>query len=1184
MKKYTLPILFLFLSILCLWLCFIFSSKSYKKHYQTKRLEDLQSFFLKSEQKFSDISTALFEKEEITLTDVTQFSNQDYTILYYQNDELKEWSSRQFVPQAQIERELNLSGQKKDKGYFIPIEDKTYFVQSFEAPTNRYLYFIQELEHNKIIQANSFAGTTPIISFYAGDDDSGLTKEIKNLKGDELKVVSIVNPEKSNKLLELSWLFHLIFSCAFIFYFFKLIKKNVLIISNGFLMLFSFLIFKEIFKTDPFQVLNDFDIFKPNLFANPIIGNSLGLLILNYIFIFLSIYYWYRKRARYTILKKVPKSLQIILSGVLIGLTFFTLSYTCRSLVRDSSPVIGFNPYSDWYTLLIFTLFFFAVLYKFLFDLRLVKFIKKNFNKVELTIISLVATIIALIVLSLTFSLRDTLFLITWQVISFVVTYLLLENTEYKIKQISGIVLLFTLFSIFCAQTLKHYSFEKQKGEIRQTAIKLSLENDENSKFDIESLVMGIDGDRIIQSQIQNPFIPINNIKSRIENKYISDQLSQYDIEYDFIEFFDSLNYRSDIMSKSDYENFEYIANIPLEDVKRTLLSVRFKRKKLDFQDNFYTRLNNSTIQSKALPPDLSYAIFENNQLTYLDGNINEPNWEKMEPLKAGESAFFSGSQETKMYYQKNDFTTILISIPKAVKSNGLLFLFTNFFGFIFFSFLVYIFIVSGFKITRFAFFKSSLANQIQYLVIFFLYLAGFIVLYSSFHVNKRQLISTHQKTRTAIQEKLVNDYKIQIEENRDLASFKEYLEINVPGSPYGIHLFNEDGNLVYTNQPTLYDKSIWPRRVDPVVLNSFNQKPLQSIVQKESIEDHDYFGFYKAIRLRDLDVDGVLYLSGLDINQSVKAQRNTIVSSQFNAFSIVLFSLTFISLIISQSLTNILFKLRRRFSQVDLSESNKYIDWENDDEIGELVHEYNVMVKKLDQNAVLLARGERESAWRDVAKQVAHEIKNPLTPMKLSIQHLKRRVNDSADTEFDAAILKTLTSLEEQTNHLSRIADNFSSVSKVELPNFQVLNLVKQIEESVALYTNRDDFTIEFNNLLADDVSPLIKADKTMISRILNNLLKNASQALVPGRKGEIKISLDGNNDQFILLVMDNGKGIDNKNRAKIFTPNFTTKSSGTGIGLMMSKKIIELHKGDISFESVKGSGTVFTIVLPKT
>jgi len=160
LKLFKSYIPYLFLSLLFLVLSLIFSSSSYKKQYQSNKLEKLQEYFLNSEKQFADISHELFEQDEITLKDLAQYRESDFTILFYKNNNLEHWSTNDFVPQSQIEREIRSNKPTEEKGYFIPIENKTYFIQRYSATRDRELFYIQQLNGHPILQANSFFGNT----------------------------------------------------------------------------------------------------------------------------------------------------------------------------------------------------------------------------------------------------------------------------------------------------------------------------------------------------------------------------------------------------------------------------------------------------------------------------------------------------------------------------------------------------------------------------------------------------------------------------------------------------------------------------------------------------------------------------------------------------------------------------------------------------------------------------------------------------------------------------------------------------------------------------------------------------------------------------------------------------------------------------------------------------------------
>jgi nitrogen fixation/metabolism regulation signal transduction histidine kinase len=243
-------------------------------------------------------------------------------------------------------------------------------------------------------------------------------------------------------------------------------------------------------------------------------------------------------------------------------------------------------------------------------------------------------------------------------------------------------------------------------------------------------------------------------------------------------------------------------------------------------------------------------------------------------------------------------------------------------------------------------------------------------------------------------------------------------------------------------------------------------------------------------------------------------------------------------------------------------------------------VKEYNRAIDELAQNASQLARSERESAWREMAKQIAHEINNPLTPMKLSIQHLKRAWDNKSE-RFSEYMEKISHSLVEQIDTLSSIATEFSNFAKMPSVNNQPIDVITRINDVVPLFAtgeNKRAFHLNFHGLN----KAMIIADKEQISRVFINLFKNALQAIPKEREAQIQIDVLKLNSMVWIRIKDNGSGIPDKMQEKIFQPNFTTKSSGMGVGLTIVRNIIENIGGTISFRTKRDEGTTFIISLP--
>ncbi len=297
-------------------------------------------------------------------------------------------------------------------------------------------------------------------------------------------------------------------------------------------------------------------------------------------------------------------------------------------------------------------------------------------------------------------------------------------------------------------------------------------------------------------------------------------------------------------------------------------------------------------------------------------------------------------------------------------------------------------------------------------------------------------------------------------------------------------------------------------------------------------------------------------------------------------AYALLLSIAIIIAIVITNSITQPIASIGDKLSNLSL-EKNQPLEWDRQDEIGRLVDTYNQMIEKIAFQAKQLKRSEREEAWREMAKQVAHEIKNPLTPMKLNVQYLLRAGDQQDPAQMQNLINRISNTLIEQIDSLSRIAaefSNFAQMPKIQLSEFSLNQL---LQSTVHLYQDQmnEELSVQLE-MPEDDI--WIKADKEQLMRVLTNLIKNGIQAIPEDRKGCIRLQLTSKDQKARICVRDNGSGIPEEIQPKVFVPNFTTKSSGTGLGLAISKNIIEAVNGRIYFETEQNKGTSFFIDLP--
>lgn len=392
------------------------------------------------------------------------------------------------------------------------------------------------------------------------------------------------------------------------------------------------------------------------------------------------------------------------------------------------------------------------------------------------------------------------------------------------------------------------------------------------------------------------------------------------------------------------------------------------------------------------------------------------------------------------------------------------------------------------------------------------------------------------------------------------------------------VNLYDLDGNLQVSSLPLPYIKGVISKKMDPTAYYHLNTKKEVQFFKEEKIGKLNFISNYVPV----IDATGreYAYLNIPYFTSESKLQEEianflvTIIN--LNAFIFLIAGI--IALFITNRITRSFSFISEKMKAVNLGQLNEAIDWKRNDEIGELVKEYNKMVGKLDASAVALAKSEREGAWREMARQVAHEIKNPLTPMKLSLQYLQKSIANKSDNveELTANVARTLV---EQIDHLNHIAGEFSQFANIGNPKNEVVDLNEVIKLVVQLHSIDDRMHIQWNPV-AKPV--MINADRTHLNRLFTNLILNALQAIPTDRTVQINIDETIKNNLVLIKVADNGNGIAEELQSKIFTPNFTTKTSGTGLGLAMSKGIVEQAKGRIWFETKAGVGTTFFVELP--
>ena len=391
------------------------------------------------------------------------------------------------------------------------------------------------------------------------------------------------------------------------------------------------------------------------------------------------------------------------------------------------------------------------------------------------------------------------------------------------------------------------------------------------------------------------------------------------------------------------------------------------------------------------------------------------------------------------------------------------------------------------------------------------------------------------------------------------------------------INIFNPKGVLVASSQPRIYEKGILSNYINPYALKEITERGFKEVLLEESVGKLKYNSVYVGIKANaKTGWPGIVSIPFFASQSESDKQIIELLASILNIFTTVFIIFLLLSYLASRLLTFPLRIIAQKLTKTSLNEYNEPLQWKSDDEIGLLVGEYNKMLINLEKSKKALSTSEKESAWREMAQQVAHEIKNPLTPMKLTLQHLQRILVENQSTQhFSNAIYSLL----EQIDSLSDIASSFSTFAKMPVPKEEMVDIVTILHQTIELYNNDENIVIE-EYILA--TSCIIKSDAHILNGIFSNIILNGIQSVPSNRKPVLKINFSIENKSALIKINDNGKGIPQNIRDKVFVPNFSTKYAGSGIGLALAKKGIEHAGGKIWFETEENVGTTFFISLP--
>ena len=389
-------------------------------------------------------------------------------------------------------------------------------------------------------------------------------------------------------------------------------------------------------------------------------------------------------------------------------------------------------------------------------------------------------------------------------------------------------------------------------------------------------------------------------------------------------------------------------------------------------------------------------------------------------------------------------------------------------------------------------------------------------------------------------------------------------------------NIYDLEGNLIKSSRPSFEADSI-SNCLDAKVLNFLRDSGEKRYVEEQRAAGDNYQSSYTYINDPKFKPIGIMNLPYFEDNSFNNHELKEFLLRLGGVYLLMLLSAILLAYFISKYITRSLQTISDKMNRTNLTLQNEKIYIKNpSEEIGKLVDSYNRMIDELEESAVKLARSEREQAWREMAKQVAHEIKNPLTPLRLTVQNFERKF-DPNDPSIQSKVKEFSKTLIQQIDTMSNIATAFSSFANMPAQQNETLNVVKIVKLALEIFNE------DYIHFIADEEEIIAKLDRTQLIRVITNLVKNAIQAVPEVESPRILVTVATEGQQVKISVADNGIGISDEFKHRVFEPKFTTKSSGTGLGLGMVKNIVETYKGSIDFTSKFGKGTVFTVRFPK-
>lgn len=1031
------------------------------------------------------------------------------------------------------------------------------------------------------------------------------------------------NSETSSKAVII---FTLIISLTFAILFIKsrlddyLADKNV---GLGFLFLLSCILILRslmLLTNFPFNFVT-IDLFDPIHYASTVVNPSLGDLLLNLISLaILGLYLFNNFLKSKNALKTISNNRlkQYLVSVACIFFSFFWLAVhhqTMKTLNFDSqwSMDISQSLEFDYLKVISFGIFFISVVIYFLFAhvcLRIFLQLRKN------DIVKPISVIILGTVLFIGFAL-----LLQWEfaVVVLVNLIFVIMISYFRLPKFVGKIQYLTFIYFFSfglpgavIGLYANYQYTQNNIDFNKSRLanQLLLESDFFTELQLIDATQKIKDDFWIKDRLADPFSSKLIIEKKIRREYLTN-LDKFEInifgfnargfpfkEFEYEETYHDLKTRL-VEYKTETEGLYFINQAPGQKSNKYLYFIDITdrgqvigyvlldltQKRLVPNSVFPLLLNENLIAQQIEDVEkFSYSIFNNDELQYSFGEFNYR--KNLGELSNKSDQLFDQSILVNGYFHKafegENGKVVIVSAkqpPLGARFANFSFLFLIYI----FSILLFLIIVTFFQTVRRI--KLNYATKIQLYLNFAFFTPLIIISITTVSIIIQTFKTSLENQYLEYAQNLSTQMAGPLDEYRKTEIFPgDLIDITLETAEIAdldINIFT-NGRLMASSLNQVYQNEILSTYIDPRAYIKIVGEKEAFFIQQEQVGLLNYKNVYVGIRSYDTGaIIGILSLPFFASQQDLEENIVDVLSNIINIFTFVFVIFLFVSFFVSRGLTFPLQLITQKLKRTSLASYNEPLSWNSDDEIGLMVTEYNRMLINLEDNKKALAKSEKESAWREMARQVAHEIKNPLTPMKLTLQHMKRVIEDESSEVADDRKMGQINNLLEQIEVLSDIATSFSDFAKMPIPKMEKLDLGQLLYETVELYNKKELGQIDTN---IEEGQFMINGDRKWLGRAISNLIINGIQAVSDPKKARIEVNLVDNKTEMLRVeIKDNGHGIPEQIQDKVFTPNFSTKYTGSGLGLAITKKGIEHANGNIWFESEEGAGTTFYIEIPR-